>query len=1162
MYFSNIKLIGFKSFADKTELEIYPGLNGIIGPNGTGKSNIIEALKWAMGEVAAKNLRASGMDDVIFNGTTSRASRNIAQVSISLDNSNNSLGGKYENEKNIEIERQIIRNSGSKYKINGKEVRAKDIQFLLADVSSGSRSSSIINQGQIGQIVNLKPTERKKLLEEASGISGIHVRKHEAEIKLNATKTNLDRIKDIIIEQNSRLNSLKKQVKQATKYKTLAYRIKKNESRLALRRWIVTNNDYDKAKEEYQNIKKNIKQLSDENGELLKKYKLEENKLLKKQEERLKIRDNNSIFQMKLDKLSFGVENINREINSKKDLLTQVTSNIERESELVEQTEKRISEINKQNKKHINTKFVDNEISNAEKEINIVRKELINITKEIEDIKFYINNIYKNNDKIIYEISSLSKRIYALREKSNALSKEKNDLTKKTDLTEEVKKSFNEKKISYRALNDLKNLFTKEKNKQEKLTKKLIEKQNIYKLSNDHITESMKKLTVLETELSLLISISPNKSHDTIEKKITIMKGYELAFLIAIGDGIDASLSQKNSIVWLKTKNKSLEKLPFGIVSLSNFVKGPQILNKFLSQVGIIETDEIGFNLQEKLLPGQILLTQKGSFWRWDGLHMSSSFETIASKRFNSKTKTINLKKNIVFINNKIEKLKNEATKHHNELKKIQEDTYVTQDNINKLSKELDLKALEYEINNNRYNKLENLSSVNLNNIDDLTAKINTINFEEKTLNTELAKLKKNPSIDIKSISVKKDKLSKLISVEEGKQLLLETKIINHAKIKQIYDSKNIRLQTLKEDLNILENQAVKGTKNKISLLKQSEIIRKEISSLENQPKKILSDINSIKNELSMTKNKLQLIEEEIIHQEEVVKRMLIKYETHNDIFVKEKEESIRKESKLEQTKNIISFEQNRIKEQLNVMPDELLKVSEIKDINELSSLNKIEEHIKRLYKERESIGGVNLQAEEELTEMTSQLDQIKSDEQDLFDSINQLKKAISELNTEARIRLKKAFDEVNTNFTLLFKKLFSGGNAYMELIESEDPLEAGLELMASPPGKKIQKLSLLSGGEQALTALALIFSVFMKKTMPICVLDEVDAPLDESNVQKFCNLISHISDSTNTRFVVVTHNRITMGHMNKLYGVTMAEPGVSKLVSVNLESADQIYDT
>jgi len=810
MEFKKLELSGFKSFFDRTNFFIESGLTGIVGPNGCGKSNIVEALRWCMGETSAKSMRGSGMEDVIFSGTSNRPQKNISEVTITIDNSKKQGQGQFIDLDEIQIKRKIERDKGSKYFINGKEVRAKDAQTFFADLSTGAHSPSMISQGRIGMIVTAKPSERKSVLEEAAGISGIHIRRHEAETRLNAAENNLRRADELKKQQEKQLDNLKKQAEEATKYREFSEKIKSSEAALYYLK--------------IQNIEK----------------------------EKTQLKDNSS--------------NINTQISSLKNKIDNTNSLLEEENRKLQPLK-------------------DKKIENLSR-LQKINLEITNLQKEEERIKDLNKKIQNNLRTIDSDLE---------REKSISLDA-----------------SLNEKRM------------LEEKNELLKTEKELFDIENKSKLDLD---ASSGKLQKLQTQLNNLIN--------------------------EIGTYIDSDRKLSKEI----------------------FEELKQLINK-----------------------------------------ITSSQEEYA-----------------IYFG------KNET---------IKSDSIKRKERINNIDQEL-----------------ENWKDLKLNS----EKMVLELNERRKKLSIELEENQKNPE---------------KIAINKGQNL-----------------------------------QNLENTK------KQSEELEVEIESAETR-------FNSINEELKSLQEKFAVLRENKARFEATVEG--IDQRKMDLIYV------VKKELKIENINNLFS-------------------ITGFTDPEKLPSIDEQEVSLSELKKSRDALGSVNLRADLETEKFKVTIKKMEEDRADLVSAIVKLKSSINELNQKGRERLLDAFSKINKKFNEVYVKLFNGGNAKLELVDSEDPLEAGLEMLVSPPGKRLQSITLLSGGEQALTALSLVFAIFLTNPSPICVLDEVDAPLDDANVTRFCSLLEELTNITKTKFVIITHHALTMSKMNRLYGVTMPEKGISKLVAVNLERAEEL---
>ena len=856
MNFKKLELVGFKSFAENTSFLIEKGLTGIVGPNGCGKSNIVEALRWCMGETSAKSMRGSGMEDVIFSGTSNRPSKNIAEVNIFLENSKESNLKQFEGVDAINLKRRIEKDKGSRYFINEKEVRARDVQTFFADLSTGAHSPSIISQGKIGALVTAKPTERRNILEEAAGISGIHARRHEAELRLNSAENNLKRADDLKRQQEKRLESLKKQAEEASKYKFITDEMKQIEA---------------------------------------------------------------GLYYLKLHSINYDVK------------ITQ---------ELVDDGDKEINSVNLE----MNSK--NQLIQNENEKLKPLRDEKLEIMSKIQRINLELGNLEKQEK----EIEDKKQKIL------------KTKTTIESDLEREKKIVFDAKSNENR-LNE--------------------EKENL---------------------------IKTEKEYYEVEKRS------DSDLIIATKD--------------LKKSQEDLEKLSRE-TTYGQMEKYIEFLNSIKEKIKILENDVKNNNFD--------------------------SVQKLAEE-------TINLIQNkIEFFNS--ENQKEEVSKKMNvateDLKKFQE-TYAKKFSKNESIKEGSIKRNERI--KNIENEVENWRKLRAN---------------SENMTTNLGDRYKKAEEELSEI----ENLPSKLSVEKGKAMQNITN--TNEELKKITDT--------------LSNAEV--------------------------------EFNNLSKEMKILQEKMMVSREKKARSKATV------------------------EGLEQRKKDLIQIVHN----ELNVKEEALLGISDLKDVEELPDTLEQEEKLDKKKRQRESLGSVNLKADEETEIFKKDIDKMEKDREDLVNAIMKLRASINELDQKGRKRMIEAFEIVNKKFNEVYTKLFNGGSAKLELVDSDDPLEAGLDLLVSPPGKRLQSITLLSGGEQALTALSLIFAVFLTSPAPICILDEVDAPLDDANVTRFCNLLEELTKITNTRFVIVTHHALTMSKMNRLYGVTMPEKGVSQLVAVDLQKAEEL---
>ena len=855
MEFKKIQLNGFKSFADKTNFLIEEGLTGIVGPNGCGKSNIVESLRWVMGETSAKSMRGSGMEDVIFNGTSNKSSKNIAEVSISVDNASHDGPMQYKDLDHIEVRRKIEKDKGSKFYINDKEVRARDAQMFFADLSTGAHSPSMISQGRIGALVTAKPTDRRAILEEAANISGLHVRRHEAELRLNAAETNLKRADELRRQQEKQLANLQKQAEEATKYKLISEEIKKIEAGLYYLKLLDIDNE---------------------------------------------IRIENEIN----NEAEGEVSNFNQQIAQFENLIKTETDKV---SPL---REKNIENLSKIQRLNLELQNLDEENVRTQDEIENIKKSLKTIEEDIDREKGIVIDANSNERRLKEE---------------------------KAELIEIDSKYFETEKLSNEDLEKAKNLLKDEQ-------------------------KSVDEIINIFADGNINIAIGPIKN-----VKNTITRAKELI--------------NNNEI------NQALTLLDRCQIEIDGF----------LDNLEDEESKKKLSNINEK----------------------NENIKLLQEKYADSFSKNQSIKKESVKRNERIKAIESEVESWKNLLS-----------NSEKMVSEL----------TERKNKL--LSQLNER---DQQPKAQA---ERKGQITEGLRISQNEKIENEKIIEETDK----------------------------------KINSLRLELNDVQERSIQIRERKASSGATVEGLKK------------------------------------------------------------------RKEDLLE-----------RVSSELNLEENDILENSNLNGVEELPDSVAQEDALDKKKNEREKLGSVNLRADEETSKYEIEIKKMEQDREDLVSAIIKLKESINELNQKGRERLLEAFEKVNRKFNEVYTKLFNGGNAKLELVDSDDPLEAGLEMLVSPPGKRLQSITLLSGGEQALTALSLIFAVFLTNPSPICVLDEVDAPLDDANVTRFCGLLDDLTKITDTKFIIVTHHALTMSKMNRLYGVTMPEKGISQLVAVDLQKAESM---
>jgi chromosome segregation protein len=1122
MKLTRLRLLGFKSFVEPTDFLIEPGLTGVVGPNGCGKSNLVEALRWVMGESSHKSMRASSMDEVIFSGSNSRPARNNAEVTIAIDNSTRSAPAAFNDQDSLEIARRIERDVGSSYRINGREVRARDVQILFADASTGARSPALVHQGRIGEIIQAKPEQRRRVLEDAAGVAGLHARRHEAELRLKAAEANLLRVDDVIGQLAAQIDGLKKQARQAIRYRTVSLQVRKAEATLYHLRWTAANGEVTDAEHAKDLCVRTVADRVGAEAEASKRQALAAASLPE-------LREAEARAGAALHRLNVGLQDLDREEARARDRiveldlrLVQFAADTEREQRLAADAEQAIARlaaeeetIRAEARESAGRRSgVDAKVSEAEAELGAAEKIFTDVTTVFADLTAQRNR-FENADREQGErITRISSEIEAIERELATL--QPADSGPLLAVVAGAQAALTEAEAAAIAAEAAHNNARAE-----------------LEAAREASAESEKRVQRLETEaktLSKMLSLETRSLWPPVIDHIAVEKGYEKALGAALGDDLDAPVDPSSPMHWAEVASEGCDPgLPDGVEPLARNVKAPAQLARRLAQIGVVERDA-GIRFAGALKTGQRLVSREGDLWRWDGFVAAAHAPTGAARRLAQRSR-------FAEIDGELESARNEVAIRCRALEAAQSAFESAS------SAETEKRARERDLNR---------QAARLSALAEARARLNMSRDEATTARTEaqsaLGRLAPAADLETKLAQVRDDiagKRARLAGVQAEQQA-----IVREAELA------DRRLTTLASDkTGWVERQ--RGARNQIGTLEQRIVeAKRDRTELENAPQvfaekrgALITEIQTAETARRACADRLQEAENALAEADRDARAAL-------EAASAAREELARAEERFEGAKRRLADIGREIHDMLEIEPAAVAELAEIGPTDPLPDLVEIEERLERLRRERERLGAVNLRAEEELREVETQHSSLTTERDDLVEAIKKLRLGIQSLNREARERLLTSFAQVNKHFQHLFAQLFGGGTAELQLIESEDPLEAGLEILARPPGKKPATLSLLSGGEQALTALALIFAVFLTNPAPICVLDEVDAPLDDHNVERFCDLLDEMTKSTDTRFVIITHNPITMARMNRLYGVTMAERGVSQLVSVDLEAA------
>jgi chromosome segregation protein len=1148
-------LSGFKSFVDSTEIDISSGLTGVVGPNGCGKSNLVEALRWVMGETSAKRMRGGEMDDVIFNGTSARSSRNLAEVSLLVENPDLKALSGFNDSKELFVTRRIERTKGSNYKVNGKDIRSRDVQLLFADAGTGARSAGIVSQGRIGALINAKPSERRIVIEEAANIRGLHTRRHEAELRLKGAETNLERLEDILTSLQSQLKGLKQQAKQAMRYRTVSDQIRQAESILLFSRWQSNLTE----KEAAEKVELQASTAVNEATELAARASTKRANIAEKLPAlRTQDAEAASVVQtitIALNELDGERSRIDQARTEAAIRLAQINDDIVREDALQKESEVAVSNLIAERA------FIEKSSTEEEGAQQQAASRLAEINQDADLLERKVAQITESVALNEASRASLGRQIELAEAKKERLFGQINDVKSQ-------RKQLDENAGSAEHVERLESALEKISQAVNESTSKLSVIENDKADCSGSVDEAYRvvqeissKLTRLEAEtesLSAMLSANMDMEQTPIVDLIDVNEGYEKALSTALGDDLTAPIRMGDSITgkrfWTDNTSKHKgSKLPEGVEALADQVKVPAILEDRINQIGIAYDAATAMRLQKELVQGQCLTTVDGGLWRWDGYVTEPGIVSSAQIRIQQQNRVKEIERNTEILTAEQINASDKLTKLRERLDELDAQEKNERTNYKNAYEELDaarqrLSAAVQEQSdwNNSVSRL------------DETIKQLTMEGQEAEKQKAIAGQEMESLDDIENLRAENVANREKLSVQRSK--LVDARAA-YDEIVRLSRDRARRLETISiEHKTWLErSEQAKIRIEKLESRKGSE--QSEIDRLEKRPQAIVAQRNDLMDRGQVAEASRREVADLLAASEvELNDADKISRQADRDL-AERREERIRTEAALEQVNHSLKTIKDRIEERLECLPEQILEKAGIDNSEELPDLTTTEARLERLTRERERIGPVNLRAEIEMEELDEQLTTMEKERDDLTGAISRLRRAISSLNKEGRDRLLQAFDTVNNHFKELFVRLFGGGTAHLTLVEADDPLDAGVEIMTSPPGKKLQSMSLLSGGEQALTALALVFAAFLTNPSPICVLDEVDAPLDDTNVDRFCSLLTDICQTTQTRFLIITHHRLTMARMDRLYGVTMAEQGISQLVSVNLEGAEELRD-
>ncbi len=1145
--FSKLRLNGFKSFVDPTELIITDGLTGVVGPNGCGKSNLLEALRWVMGENRAKSMRGEGMEDVIFAGAASRPARNFAEVSLQIDNSERLAPAGFNDLDNLDVIRRITRDAGSAYKANGKDVRARDVQMLFADASTGAHSPALVRQGQISELINARPKARRRILEEAAGISGLYQRRHEAELKLNGAETNLARVDDVIEQLAAQLAQLARQAKQAARYREIGTELRRAEGMLLYRRWKEADVARAKTAAELTEATKLAAQAEADARTSAKAREQADEALPPLREEEAVAAAILQRLLVQRDTLASQEDQAAQTIETLQNRIEQMAMDMEREAalnkdagETIERLDWEQAQLTKAAEGH--TETLDTAATEAREAATVLQDRETALSEKTEDVARLAAR-HQSAHRLLEDATKTFQRYEGEADKARnsvSFAQEKAQEAATTLSTAQTASTAataaaQNADTALAAADDARNAAQAREAD-----------------ARAHRSEAEGEANALRAEATALARLV---ERDTAEGAqlldvVQVKPGYEKALGAALADDLRAPEIDRDEITgWARLPGYAKpQSLPEGIAALTSYVTVPDVLARRMSQVGLVDADD-GAALQAELLPGQRLVSKDGDLWRWDGFRTGAEdAPSAAALRLQQLNRLGELKQNLEEAGARADGAKQAHELLTRELADLTKADQAARD----ARREADRLMAEAS---RAVSRAEGEQSIAAGRVESLQLAVTR--YEEEALAARERQREAELGVkDLGDLGAARAEVEDIKMTVEAARMTMLAKRSAHDELRREGEARIKRAQEITTEVSGWKHRLATAEKRINELTERKQASEYELKEAQSVPAQLAEKRDELADAITQAETRRNGAAD-MLAEAETRQRAAVQTERDAERTASEARElRARAEARADAAKETATFAADRIREEQETTPDKLLETLDAVP-DQMPVAEAIENDVNRLKRQRDALGAVNLRAEEDARDVQEEHDNLVNEKSDLEAAISKLRTGIASLNKEGRERLLTAFEQVNTSFGVLFKHLFGGGEAKLVMVESDDPLEAGLEIMCQPPGKKLSTLSLLSGGEQTLTALALIFAVFLANPAPICVLDEVDAPLDDANVTRFCDLLDEMTRRTNTRFLIITHHAVTMARMDRLFGVTMGELGVSQLVSVDLKKAE-----
>ncbi len=1147
MRFLRLRLNGFKSFVDPTDLVISDGLTGVVGPNGCGKSNLLEALRWVMGENRPTAMRGGGMEDVIFAGAATRPARNFAEVALTIDNSERLAPAGFNDADTLEIVRRITRDAGSAYKVSQKEVRARDVQMLFADASTGAHSPALVRQGQIAELINARPTARRRILEEAAGISGLYARRHEAELKLKGAEQNLTRVDDLIESLAQQLASLARQARTAARYREIGESLRLAEGLLLYRRW----READEARLEAEGALRSQITLAAE----AERAALAATRSRSEAEARLPpLREEEAIAAAVFQRLTVEREGLNEEeararqtIEALGARIEQLTRDMERETglnrdagETIERLEWESREIAKAGEGHESRLAAAAE--EARTAATVLQEREAALAEATEDAARLAAR-HQSAERLVEDMGKTQTRAESEADRARLALTEAETALKKAEA--DFAAAVEAEAVAVRtAANADATLQEAEQARAETQSR-----ESDARAERSAAEGEAAALRAEVTALARMVERDTAEGGQVLDL-LTVESGYEKALGAALADDLRApSVTAEGRSGWvaLPAYGADVAPLPQGARPLAEIMTVPPVLARRIAQVGLVDR-AVGAALQPDLRPGQRLVSVEGDLWRWDGFRAGAEdAPSAAALRLQQLNRLVELKRDLEEVSARAAG----AAQAHDRLSVHLAALTEADGKARTARREADRLVAEANRALARAEADRNISGAKR---DAATQALGRHEEEAAAARKALAEAARARH-DLPDLAATRIVVEDIKTTVEAARITMMTRRSAHDELRRTGEARARRAEAVGRELSTWRARLDTATTRMAELLARKAEAEADLLRANAAPHDIATRRERLDEALQAATARRAMAGDALAEAEATLRDHAGAERDAERAASEAREARARAEALADAARSTVTSAAERIEEALELTPDRLLDALGA-DPATMPPSGQIETEVATLKRQRDALGAVNLRAEEDARSVQTEHDTLLHEKLDLEEAIRALRSGIASLNREGRERLLTAFEQVNENFGTLFTHLFGGGEARLVLVESDDPLEAGLEILCQPPGKKLAALSLLSGGEQTLTALALIFAVFLANPAPICVLDEVDAPLDDANVTRFCDLLDEMTRRTETRFLIITHHAVTMSRMDRLFGVTMGEQGVSQLVSVDLRKA------